>query len=282
MELTQSSAHRDYIKQIRSIEAIVDKATDGEINQKLLDDAQSKLDILAEKYQYDDKLGSAIYKLYELQAIIHYFNGNDDDALAFINHAIDERGENYPGAEKLKAQLNETINTIEPAYGLSKNERLGGLDGVGGWLALFVVGLFIDTGITLYNFFQDGVSLASSDIDSLNQYQTGLGDKFNTITTFENIALVTYIALLVTAIILIFRRSRLAKGIAIAGLAFGAIYSVIDYAVASSLFDSSGLTQYVQSVLSKSASYAGRDTVAALIWIPYFLTSKRVKATLTK
>jgi lipoprotein signal peptidase len=110
-----------------------------------------------------------------------------------------------------------------------------------GWLAWFVVGLFFATGISVYNFFSGGVVLSSSEVDSLNQYQSGLGNTFSTLTTFENIALIIYIALLVVAIILILRRKKLARTIAIVGLAFGAIYAVTDYAIASSLFNSANL-----------------------------------------
>lgn len=84
------------------------------------------------------------------------------------------------------------------------------------------------------------------------------------------------------AIRLILRRSKYAKAIAITGLAFGALYAISDYSVTKIICDTSGLIKYVQSELSNAAGTASRDTVAALIWIPYFIRSKRVKATLTK
>jgi hypothetical protein len=110
MELAHSTIQQNYIKQIRALEAKIEKATEGDLDQDLLDDAQDKLDALAKKYQDNEKTSSAVYKLYELQAAIHYFNGNDADALDFINQATETRGSNYPRAEKLKAQLHQHSN----------------------------------------------------------------------------------------------------------------------------------------------------------------------------
>jgi hypothetical protein len=111
MELARSTIQQNYIKQVKVLEAKIEKATEYELNLNVLDDAQKQLDALAEKYQHNAQVGSAIYKLYELQAVLHYFEGNDDQAIDFINQAIETRGSNYPRAEKLKTQLLETSET---------------------------------------------------------------------------------------------------------------------------------------------------------------------------
>lgn len=164
----------------------------------------------------------------------------------------------------------------------AKQKQNKNLVGINGWLAWYVVGLSLGTAITIFNLFNGGIGMSSSDIYDLNQYQFGLGDAFNKLTTLENIALVAYIALLVSGIVLILRKKRLAKPIAIAGLIFGIAYTTVDYITAYYLFESANLTQYVQSELNGNASYIIRNLTAACVWIPYFLTSKRVKATLTK
>lgn len=105
MQLPHSSARTAYIEQIKIIEANLKDATSGEKDEALLKQTQKRLDTLAEKYQYNEAIGTARYKLYELQALVHYFRGNDDDALDFINQAIETRGDNYARAEKIKKLL---------------------------------------------------------------------------------------------------------------------------------------------------------------------------------
>lgn len=111
MELAQSTIQQNYIRQIKILESKIKKASESELDFDLLDDAQKKLDALAMKYQNNTKISSAAYKLYELQATIYYFNGNDADALDFIDQAIETRGRSYPRAEKLKASLLKNSGT---------------------------------------------------------------------------------------------------------------------------------------------------------------------------
>lgn len=105
MQLPQSKARQFYVEQIKIIEASIKEATSDRQNETLLARAQSRLDALAEKYQYSKEIGTARYKLYELQALMHYFSHNDDEALDFIIQAIEIRGATYIKAEKLKSQL---------------------------------------------------------------------------------------------------------------------------------------------------------------------------------
>ncbi|MEO6761525.1 MAG: hypothetical protein ABI220_04085 [Candidatus Saccharimonadales bacterium] len=107
MELADTTVKQNYVKQIKALEASIEEATSGEVNQELLGEAQTRLDALAKRYQENEKIGSALYKLYELQAVVHYFNENDNEALDFIDHAIEVRGASYARAEKLKKLLQD-------------------------------------------------------------------------------------------------------------------------------------------------------------------------------
>ncbi len=285
MQLPHSKAAQSYKEHVRTIELNLKDATSGERDDSLLSMVQKRLDALAEKYQYNEEIGAARYKLYELQALVHYFNGHDDDALDFINQAIETRGENYPKAEKLKQQLSlgdsyvsKTTNPDKMTKAQQRERKIG----LEGWLALFIVGQFLALLLTLINLFSD--SLSSSDISALNEYQYGLGDTLQTLITFENIAVFVYAILIVTTLVQLFRRRKSAKIFAIVTLVFGALYGIVDYAVASSIFDSSGLSgnSEIQAFMSKYAGDVGRNVIAAFIWVPYFLISKRVKRTLTK
>lgn len=281
--------HREkYIEAIKKLEQDLRAiSSEDEISDLSLHTLQQKLDTVASTYQDDERIGTARYKLYELQAYIHHFEQRDDAALAFINHAIELRGGSYQRAEKLIAALspsasNETTrqSTTNGATMPNGDKKLNGLEG---WLALFIVGQIIAFFITLFNFFQDGF-MSSSDVTIYNEYQAGLGDTIQTLSTLESLSLIVAMGLIITTLVLLFRRRKLAKAFAIATLTFFVVYSLVDYAVVSSVFQSSGLAQYseINAALDKVGSTIGRNIVAALIWVPYFLVSKRVKTTLVK
>lgn len=107
MQLPQSEARQAYIAKIKAIEAQLKEATTGKINHSQLMRVQNDLDALAERYQYAEKIGSARYKLYELQALVHFFKDEDDEALDFVNQAVETRGSTYARAEKLRSRLLE-------------------------------------------------------------------------------------------------------------------------------------------------------------------------------
>lgn len=125
MQLPHSQARLKYIEQIKVVEANLKDAISGEKDKALLAQVQKRLDSLAEKYQFSEEIGTARYKLYELQALVHFFNGRDDDALDFINQAIETRGDTYTRAEKLKQRLKKEIqltsSSRRPISGAERN-----------------------------------------------------------------------------------------------------------------------------------------------------------------
>lgn len=283
MQLPQSKARQTYIEQVKVIEANLKDATSDEANKSLLSQVQKRLDSLAEKYQFSEEIGTARYKLYELQALVHYFNGHDDDALDFINQAIETRGETYAKAEKLKKQLSlgdhYLSKTANPDK-MTKQQRRDNKIGLEGWLALFVVGVGIGIVLGVINLL--GYGSTFNDLSTASNEAAAYVSAITPALWFEILTNIISIGLALWLIVLLAKHRRLAKKAAIVYLVSSAVFLAIDYAWASSVFDSFNVTQYVEADLRKASSDTGRAIIAAFIWVPYFLVSKRVKRTLVK
>jgi len=269
------------LHQLENMALMLDKGCQaGELADADVEKAQAILDKISESLIKDsDFIGSRLYIVYENQAMLHWIDGNKDEARDFANIARETKG----GGDLFTETANDLIGVMKDEITkkpVGSDEKPVGLNG---WLAWFVVGQFLALLLTIYRFFADGF-LSSSEIDAINQYQSGLGDAIRTLVSFENIAIFVYVILIITTLVLLFRRRKLAKPFAIAMLVFVAVYGLTDYAIASSIFNSSGLSQNteMQSIISRGSSEAGRNIAAAFIWVPYFLVSKRVKLTFTK
>ena len=281
MQLPYSETRESYTRHIKVIEANLKDATSGELDHALLTQVQKRLDALADKYQYSEEIGTARYKLYELQALVHYFDGDDEAALDFINQAIEMRGDSYARAEKLKAQLTEKAKPQAIDHSkLSKKQRRKQLIGLEGWLAFFIVG--ISLGILLGVINLVGYGSTFSDLASVQSDAPDYVAAMTPVLWFEILTNLLSIGLAVWLLVLLAKNKKLAKGIAIAYLVSSAIFLIIDYAWAASVFETFNVTQYVQTEMSRAARDVGRGIIGALIWVPYFLVSKRVKRTLTK
>ncbi|MDZ7744816.1 MAG: hypothetical protein U5K77_03630 [Candidatus Saccharibacteria bacterium] len=143
MELPHSKLREEYTNEIKVIEANIKDIASGDAPQELYNYSQNKLDKLAERFQYYEKLGTARYKLYELQAILYYFQNKDNDALAFIKQAIKMKGESYKRAEQLINQINDTPKepqaSTKSEKELTKAKKRKKLVGLDGWLAFFTL-----------------------------------------------------------------------------------------------------------------------------------------------
>lgn len=283
MQLPHSKAAQGYKEQIKTVELNLREATSGERDDSLLSMVQKRLDALAEKYQYNEEIGAARYKLYELQALVHYFNGHDDDALDFINQAIETRGENYPKAEKLKQQLSlgdsYVSKTTNPDK-MTKQQRRDQKIGLEGWLAFFVVGVSLGILLGIINLF--GYPSVFNDLASIQAQAPEFVAAMTPALWFEILSNVASIALAIWLIVLLAQHKKLAKTVAIVYLVSSALLFIVDYAWISSIFDNFNLGSEAQRELSSAAGDSGRSIIGAFIWVPYFLISKRVKRTLTK
>jgi len=283
MQLPQTKARQAYIEQIKNVETNLKEATSGEKDKNLLDLVQKRLDSLAEKYQYDEEVGTARYKLYELQALVHYFNGHDDDALDFINQAVEMRGETYAKAENLKKQLSPGDSYLSKTTNpdkMTKEQRREHKVGLEGWLAFFVVGVSLGILLGVINLI--GYPSVFNDLASIQSQVPEFVSAMMPALWFEILTNIASIALAIWLIVLLAQHKKAAKTVAIIYLVSSALLFIVDYAWVSSIFDSFDLSSDAKQELSSAAGDTGRSIIAAFIWVPYFLVSKRVKATLTK
>lgn len=116
-DMPPTKLRQEYADEVKVIEANIKDIANGTAPQELYDYSQDKLDKLAERYQYDEHLGAARYKLYELQALLYYFQNRDNDALAFIQEAIKVKGTSYTHAEQL-------IERIQSAPAMPSSQEL--------------------------------------------------------------------------------------------------------------------------------------------------------------
>lgn len=285
MELPNAQHRQKYIEAVKSLEYEIKRATDNDnLSDVALHLAQEQLDLLADKYQNDEKIGSATYKLYEMQALVYYFENKDGEALDFINQAIETKGGSYPKAEKLKDALSSAPKDKQSRQldesRMTKADRRKDFIGLEGWLALFVVGVGLSILLGVINLADYGS--AFSNFASLQNDMPDYVAAMTPALWFEMITNILVIVLAVWLLVLLARRSKLAKDVAIIYLLLGALFLIIDYAWASWIFDTHNVTQYVQPEMNRAANDVGRSIIGALIWVPYFLVSKRVKATLIK
>jgi len=150
-----------------------------------------------------------------------------------------------------------------------------GPKGLGGWLILVILGLVISP-------VRIGYFLATAH---LPLFRDGGWSELTTVGTaayhhlwaplliFEIVGNVGSIVLAVVTLVLLVKRSRHTPLLAIAWLSWTAGFVAIDFIVAD----------FIPAVAAQadpdSTKELIRSLVAAGIWIPYFLISKRVKAT---
>ncbi|MBM3621629.1 MAG: DUF2569 domain-containing protein [Alphaproteobacteria bacterium] len=144
--------------------------------------------------------------------------------------------------------------------------------GLGGWLILPAIGLVLSPLRMGFQFFTDLWPVFDSEIwRQLNDAsRPGHRPMLPTLIMGETVANVVMFAFTLVLIWFFFRKSRYAPRLFIVWLALLLVVQVVDTALISSL----GIR-----VDGESMRDVVRSLVAAAIWIPYFLVSKRVKNT---
>ncbi len=148
-------------------------------------------------------------------------------------------------------------------------------EGIGGWLVLVCIGLavgvFTDTKSVIFNL--DIIS----DLSKWNPLTQPGGLRYDPywapLLLFEAICSVVTLVFLALVIVLLIQKRFTFPGVMIALFALNLIYHSIDYALASQVV---ALANLHKGTLPLAIFHL---MVGCAIWIPYFLVSKRVKAT---
>lgn len=103
------SMHQKYQKQI---DAILKRLDAGRPSDAMLQRIQQHVNKLSETYEYDESLGSERFKLYVAQAVIDYYQGNEQRAKALMEEAIRVRGHSFGFADEFLSRISTRATAI--------------------------------------------------------------------------------------------------------------------------------------------------------------------------
>ena len=104
----------------KSITALEKQLKDPELLIDKVPKLQEQLVKIAEKYQDDESIGQERYKIYELQALIFFYQDNDEEALNLLDSARTVYGESYDYERNLRKQILEGNFSLNKRGGLTK------------------------------------------------------------------------------------------------------------------------------------------------------------------
>ncbi len=148
-------------------------------------------------------------------------------------------------------------------------------EGIGGWLIPVCIGIAL-------GIFVDGKTALIDlgmifDLPKWNLLTQPGGDRYDAYWAptllFEGISCVVLLVLLTLAVVLMIQKKFTFPGVMIAVLVLNFIYHSVDHALAAQI---ASLAQYDRGNFPQEMFHL---VVGCAIWIPYFLVSKRVKAT---
>jgi len=155
--------------------------------------------------------------------------------------------------------------------------------GLGGWLVLPIIGLFLSPMQALVRVVNDVAPALRSDVwETLTTPGTqAYHPLWAPILLFDAVSLAVMIVAPIFLLYFLFRRRAILPRLMIYFLLFVLGSVLIDWGVLH-LFIAPALTQIDAEVWNDSLPDLARGILGAAIWLPYFLLSKRVKNTFVR
>lgn len=154
------------------------------------------------------------------------------------------------------------------------------LKGLGGWLVLVILGLFVTVLFQAYGAYESVTMFTYGTVEFLSDPSSGVYiPGYGGLLKFELIAEIIFLAAGIYLVYLFFKKSRKFPKYYVSFLVITIIYLILDYALFSSVSVSGEVQQIIDDTLSEQGGEIGKTVIGALVWGAYMRKSKRVKAT---
>jgi len=154
-------------------------------------------------------------------------------------------------------------------------EEVKSYKGIGGWLILPLIGLFVALIRLPLLILKDLVPIFTEG--HWNALTTPGSHVYHplwaSLIIFESVGNIVFLIFAIILLVLFFRKSRLLPKLMISYLILNLMFVVGDF------FFADLIPAVAEHSNSQSAKELGRSIIGAVIWVPYFLVSKRVKQT---
>lgn len=169
----------------------------------------------------------------------------------------------------------------ENESGRLSEEEVSRYKGLGGWLILVIIGLFLTVIFQVYGVFESITLFTGGTVEVLSNPASGAHiPGYAGALKFELVAEILFLAYAVYLIFLFFKKSKKFPKYYVTFLIASVVYVVLDYLILSSLtVSSSEMKQVIDETLSGQGTEIGRTVIPAIIWGLYITKSKRAKAT---
>ena len=113
-----------YRTEVDALENKIYRTAESEFQKESFQVHQDELDRIDSKYIKMAQISDERHKLYELQALIYYYMGEDSLARRLVDHAIKARGEPYARAEEIRSLLTpEDSSLVKSASVIRKGKK---------------------------------------------------------------------------------------------------------------------------------------------------------------